>query len=86
MTTDTTLAREKNAHLWARHPDDWYVEPAWCNDALFAKINFIGTVVDPCCGSGTTLLAAKQVDRKWLGYEINPEHVETARSKLGESA
>ncbi|KXV70986.1 hypothetical protein AD952_11110 [Acetobacter cerevisiae] len=36
-----------------RHADDWYVEPAWCVDALVkAERPFIGAVLDPCCGGG----------------------------------
>lgn len=36
-----------------RHPDDWYVEPAWCVDALLQKERpFLGKVLDPCCGGG----------------------------------
>lgn len=41
-----------------------------------------GLVFDPCCGSGTSLLAAKSSGCRWLGYEISEEHVETARSRL----
>jgi hypothetical protein len=51
--------RERKSHLWARDPDDWYVEPRWCDDALFAAIKFEGAIVDPCCGLGRILDAAK---------------------------
>ncbi|MFS8371253.1 hypothetical protein [Acetobacter indonesiensis] len=38
---------------YERHADDWYVEPAWCVDALIqAERPFIGAVLDPCCGGG----------------------------------
>lgn len=29
-------------------------------------------VIDPCCGSGTTLDVARDCDRRALGYDINP--------------
>ncbi|MEM6315323.1 MAG: DNA methyltransferase [Planctomycetota bacterium] len=29
-------------------------------------------VVDPCCGSGTTLDVARDLDRKALGYDVHP--------------
>lgn len=40
------------------------------------------TVLDPFLGSGTTSLAAKNLERNSIGYEINPEFVEIAKSKL----
>jgi DNA modification methylase len=39
-------------------------------------------VVDLCAGSGTTLLAAKQLGRRYLGCEIDPKFVELARWRL----
>jgi site-specific DNA-methyltransferase (adenine-specific) len=39
-------------------------------------------VLDPMCGSGTTLVAAKELGRRWLGIDIDPGHVETARFRL----
>lgn len=41
-----------------------------------------GTVLDPCCGSGTTLVAAAQLGRAWVGGDLNPDAVETARHRL----
>lgn len=38
---------------YTRDGDDWYVEPAWCVEALKARIDFSGTIHDPCCGMGT---------------------------------
>lgn len=38
---------------YTRNTDDWYVEPAWCVDALIqAERPFFGRVMDPCCGGG----------------------------------
>lgn len=37
----------------ARDPHDWYVEPAWCVEALAQHVRFIGHIYDPCCGEGT---------------------------------
>jgi site-specific DNA-methyltransferase (adenine-specific) len=41
-------------------------------------------VVDPMCGTGTTLLAAKEYDRRWLGFDVDAEQVAIARTRLGE--
>lgn len=44
-----------------------------------------GLVVDPMCGSGTTLLAAKRAGRNWWGCDIKGEYVKLARRRLSES-
>lgn len=39
-------------------------------------------VLDPCCGSGTTPVAAKGLDRQFIGIEINPDYVRIAEDRL----
>jgi len=41
-------------------------------------------LLDPFAGSGTTCLAAKQDERHFIGYEINPEYCRLAESRLEE--
>lgn len=51
---------------------------------LIKMFSFVGdTVLDPFSGSGTTNLAAKNLDRSSIGYEINPEFIPIIRQKLG---
>ena len=38
-------------------------------------------VVDPCCGAGTTLAAAKTLGRRWIGGDIDPAHADIARAR-----
>jgi hypothetical protein len=52
-------AIEKRAHLFERHPDDYYIEPDWVSKRLFATEHFEGTVVDPACGSGRIVRAGR---------------------------
>lgn len=40
-------------------------------------------VLDPFCGSGTTLVAAQQLNRRWVGIDSNPTAVEIAKKRLG---
>ncbi|MGA1872084.1 MAG: DNA-methyltransferase, partial [Thermoplasmatota archaeon] len=40
------------------------------------------TVLDPFLGSGTTALAANRLDRRFVGYEVNPDYVPLIRRKL----
>ena len=39
-------------------------------------------VLDPFCGSGSTLVAAKAAGRCYLGYELDPESAKIAHSRL----
>ena len=39
-------------------------------------------VLDPFCGSGTTLVSAKLLGRKYIGIDKNPEAVELAKLRL----
>lgn len=41
-------------------------------------------VLDPYAGSGSTLLAAKLLGRRYVGFEINPEYVRICRERLEE--
>ncbi|MCZ0211776.1 site-specific DNA-methyltransferase, partial [Streptomyces sp. UMAF16] len=50
---------------------------------LIKMFSFVGeTVLDPFAGSGTTALAAKNLDRNSIGYEINPEFIPFIKEKL----
>jgi len=40
------------------------------------------TVLDPFVGTGTTLLAARELGRKGIGYEISEKYCELARTNL----
>ncbi len=41
-----------------------------------------GMVIDPYCGSGTTLVAAKILGHNYFGIDISMEYVEMARERL----
>lgn len=43
-----------------------------------------GTTLDPCCGSGTTLVAAAGAGRAAIGCDLNPDAVRIARTRLAE--
>lgn len=43
-------------------------------------------VVDPFMGSGTTCLAAKELNRKFIGIDINPKYVNIAKQRLNNSS
>lgn len=39
-------------------------------------------VFDPCAGTGTTLVVAKQLDRKAIGVEIDPTNVDLIKTRI----
>ncbi|MCZ6835005.1 MAG: site-specific DNA-methyltransferase [Planctomycetota bacterium] len=45
-----------------------------------------GLVLDPFCGSGTTLVAAHRLNRRFLGIDRNEQAVRLARRRLKETA
>ena len=47
-----------------------------------ASSNEGDVVLDPFCGSGTTLLAAQSMNRRWIGIDKNPNAIRIAESRL----
>lgn len=44
-----------------------------------------GLVLDPLCGSGTTLVAAQERQRHGLGVDINADYLAEARRRLDDT-
>lgn len=52
------------------------------HDHIISWSNEGDTVLDPMCGSGTTLKMAKKNNRKYIGIEISGEYIEIANTRL----
>ena len=62
------------------HPAPFPEELAY---RLVRMFSFVGdTVVDPFCGSGTTMVAAMRTGRNSIGIEIDPEYCKMAEERL----
>ena len=68
---------EKNAGHLAAFPEE-------LPRRLIRMFTFVDeTVLDPFLGSGTTTVAARNLTRNSVGYEINPEYLDVIRQRLG---
>jgi len=57
--------------------------PELCEKPIKATCPEDGVVLDPFAGAGTTLLKAKELGRKFVGIELNPEYADMARARVG---
>ena len=48
--------------------------------------NIGDTVLDPFLGSGTTIVAAQKLDRRGIGFEMNPKFDEIIKKRLNHEA
>ncbi|SET61797.1 site-specific DNA-methyltransferase (adenine-specific) [Nitrosomonas marina] len=53
-----------------------------CFIPLLATCPKGGTVLDPFCGTGTTLVAARSLGRKSIGIDISSDYLELAKERL----
>ena len=73
--------------IWEVHPETHVDHPApfpWKLPLLFFEL-FVckgETVLDPFLGSGSSLMAAKQLKMNGIGYEINPKFVELCKKRI----
>jgi site-specific DNA-methyltransferase (adenine-specific) len=73
---DVSLQGESSQRLHPTQKPEAVME--WC----IQKAGNPETILDPFCGSGTTLVAAKKLGRHFLGFEISPEYCEISRDRL----
>lgn len=69
-----------NPETRSKHPAPYPVELV---EKLIKYYSYVGDVVlDPFMGSGTTAVAAKQLSRHYVGFEIHMEYIDIANTRL----
>ena len=67
-----------------RQPHPTQKPEALIERMVLASSNIGDTVLDPFCGSGTTLRVCQQLNRNAIGIELNSEYVEQIKERLNE--
>lgn len=49
---------------------------------ILASSNTGDIVLDPFCGSGTTVVCAEQLQRKWLACDLSTEYLDWAVNRI----
>lgn len=75
---------EKRGEFKVRHPA--VLPLGLARDHVLSWSNPGDLVLDPMCGSGTTLLAARRAGRRYLGFDIADEYVGLARERMAREA
>ncbi len=74
------VAAQMQCEDWTTHPSQ---KPMKLMKKLILEYSKEGDIIlDPFCGSGTTLKAAKDLGRNYIGIEINPDYVKIAQDRL----
>ena len=74
--------------VWKIRPENKNVHPAPFPIAIPARCIYSimdenkGIIIDPYCGSGTTLVAAKLLGHKYIGIDISSEYTAQAKKRL----
>lgn len=67
-----------------KHPAPFPFELAYRLVCMFSFVE--DTVLDPFCGTGTTMLAAMKTGRNSIGIEIDPHYIDIAERRLHQEA
>lgn len=70
---------DNSVHCVVTSPPYWGLEPC-----ILAGCPVGGVVLDPFCGSGTTLKVAERLGRRGVGLELNPAYIAIARRRTAQ--
>ncbi len=82
----------KPSDVWEIMPEDtqgrrshFAAYPAdLCRIPILTTCPQYGVVLDPFCGTGTTLVVAKELQRSSIGIDISPSYVDLTRERVSD--
>jgi site-specific DNA-methyltransferase (adenine-specific) len=78
---DWTSSDAQYCDLLHRHPTQ---KPEKLLERILRAASVPGSrVLDPMCGSGTTLVVAERLGRRWVGIDSSPVACRVARKRIG---
>lgn len=88
---DFKLKSKRHPNVWkfSRVPSHKLLHPTEKPIRLIRRLIKCSTnendiVLDPFMGSGTTAVACKQLNRRWVGFEISPEYCKIIEKRLSQ--
>jgi DNA modification methylase len=90
LRVNTIPETSRRHNIWRIAPErgvDGHPAPfpqALASDHIQSWSNPGDVVLDPFAGSGTTLKAAKELNRRFIGIEINPEYVAICKRRIAQ--
>lgn len=84
-----SVSPEYRSEVWVITPDRQKQHPAPFPPQLVKNCIQLTTqegdmVLDPFMGSGTTAIVAEELNRKWIGFEIDEKYVKITEERLNE--
>jgi hypothetical protein len=70
MSKKPAAKRKRNAHIWAKEPNEHYVEPELVSLRLFEEESFQGSVHDMSCGLGRVVHMARKAGLVATGSDL----------------
>ena len=72
--------RPRRSHTFARDRDDFYSEPSWVSERLFAAETVEGLIWDPACGLGA--IAEQQAQQAYQSSPVTSSIMATVFSRI----
>ena len=73
-------AESRNWAALGSHPTP---RPLWLMEKLILRSSNVGDIVlDPMVGSGASVVAARRLGRRFIGYDLNPQHLDLVQKRL----
>jgi hypothetical protein len=74
--------KRRDAHIFDKARDGFYVEPSWCSARLFEVEKFAPLIYDPACGWGTILYSAQAAGYETFGSDVTDRRLKKSKASF----